>query len=189
MNQVTFINNDQKQTIEDLHEKFNHQKNINGLTTAAAAFLLTGALIVIACGCLCLTLPGVNVLNAVIFPAVLPGCCAIAATIPLILISLKAAKHKKNLREQLVEQIITLLDEYEVPRFATKKDQSKFIIKNFLKKGWTKEYRNTLITDIKERLKDPEAERGKERNPDQEIISEALDEAMNKINSRKNNRK
>ena len=172
------ISTQDSKTIYDLHAKFNHQKNINGGTVAGAGFLGTGALIVIFCSCLCLMIPGINVVQAIILPGVLPGCCALVAIIPLIIVAVKASQAKNAIREQVVEKTIELFEKYGLPERPNKKKRVSFVVENFFKELWATEYKLKLVKDITERLgKDK-----KTRNPRQNTVAKILESVSKKLN-------
>lgn len=76
-----------------------------------ASFLVISSLIVISASCVCLALPGVNVITHVILPGVLPGGVAIALSIPFIIKSVKLTKVKTTLFDtQLYPRIKTIFD-------------------------------------------------------------------------------
>ena len=184
--------------LNTLHDEFGRKALFTGCSTAAASFLLIGALIIITCGCLCLMLPGINVVNHVILPAVIPGICAIVLSIPFILMSIRFSTDKNTLREQTIEKMITLLDDYEIPEMS-EKNRVRFIIHNLLdwpsdldKPGkvqkntdWSLDYQKKILGDIKEKMGTEKSE----RNPRQEKIIEALDSALIKIQKKRKNSK
>ena len=184
----------QRDTLNTLHEDFGHKVLLTGCSVAGASFLLTGALIIITCGCLCLMLPGINVVNHVILPAVVPGLCAIVLSIPLILMAVRFSKEKNAIREQKIDQMITLLDEHEIPEMS-EKNRVRFIVHNLLdwrsdpdKPGkmqkntqWSLDYQKKILGDIKDKMG---AEKS-ERNARQERIVEAIDSALIEIQKKK----
>jgi hypothetical protein len=194
MSSVTSITGQQQQELKGLHEQFGRKVKLTGCSTAAAAFLLIGALIVIACGCLCCTLPGVNVIVDVILPAIVPAIFAILISIPCMILAVQYARDKKPLREQMILRMISHLDDYGVPEIEEQKEQVDFILKNILNwpvnpdnprkliknKDWSDEYQGKILGDIKEIIGKEE----KERNPRQESIAKAIDKARAKISKK-----
>lgn len=146
------------------------------LTAAAATFLILGALIVITNASLCLALPGVNVVNQVVLPAVVPGVLAIVVSLPFILLSVQHNQRLSFARKRLVEKIFDLLDSYEVPEMEKNKG-TEFFLENFFNPSWTVDYRSKILTDLSERL-------GSNKdiyNSRQLALSEILEEARRKI--------
>ena len=184
----------QREALNTLHDDFGHKVLLAGCSTAAASFLLIGALIIITCGCLCLMLPGINVVNHVILPAVVPGLCAIVLSVPLILLAIRSSREKNTLREKKIEHMITLLDEHEIPEMS-ESNRARFIIHNLLdwradpdKPGkvqknthWSIDYQKKILGDIKEKMGTEKSE----RNERQERIVEAIDSALLKIQKKK----
>ncbi len=145
------INESQSKELRAFHEDLDRKVKLTGCCVIAASFLIIGALIVIGCSCLCLTLPGINAINDVILPAVVPSLLAIIVSIPFILLSVQYNRDKNYIREPMIERMINLLDEYGIPE-QSRKVRVKFILNNFLKEHWAKNYRSEILTDIKKRL-------------------------------------
>src|SRR5271156_317876 len=118
---VNNITAEQQQGLKGLQSDFERKAKLTGCSAAAAAFLLIGALIVITCGCFCLLLQGVNVIHHVILPAVVPGILAIVISIPFILLAVKHSRDMNSLRGQMIDQMITHLDNYKVDKREKKK--------------------------------------------------------------------
>ncbi len=188
---ITSITKAEKEILTKVREKFDHKAKLSGYSAAAASFLLIGALVIITCGCLCLMLPGVNVVYDVILPAVVPGIILIALSIPFIVFSVKMDLKNKDRREELVLAMLKNLDDYGVPEMP-KKMRHKFILKNFLdwreeddgkltkNTNWKVEYQGKILSDIKDRM----GEEKKDRNKRQEIMAKALDKARGEINKK-----
>jgi len=190
------ISSDDRAELLMLHDDFGKKIKWAACSTAAAAFLLVGALIVITCGCLCLMLPGVNVVNHVILRAVVPGIFGILISLPLILFAVRNSLDKKIYHTQLIDTMVSYLDTYGVPE-KSRKQRVNFILYNFIKwrkdpndpnnaekllknKNWTKEYQGkTILSAIKSRIGTSK----QARNPRQEKIATAIDKARSKINS------
>ena len=184
----------EKQELSALHDDFGHKVLLTGCCTAAASFLIIGALIVITCGCLCLMLPGINVVTHIILPAVVPGLCAIVASIPFIILAVRHSRDKNFVREQTITRMISLMDTHEIPE-KSEKERVRFILHNLLdwrtnleepdkidkNTDWTIDYQKKILGDIKEMIgKDK-----KERNARQERIAEAIDKALTKLQQKK----
>lgn len=182
------------QELKALHEDFGHEACLSGCSTAAAAFLLVGALIVITCGSLCSMLPGINVTSHIILRAVVPGLCAIVLSIPFIILSVYKSRDANALREKMITRALTLMDEYEIPE-KKEEERIEFMLHNFLdwrsnaKKPseidknthWGFYYQKEILKDIKEKM-------GKEkndRNPRQEKIAEAIEKAITRLQEKK----
>ena len=184
----------QREALHTLHDAFGHKVLLTGCSVAAATFLLIGALIIITGGCLCLMLPGINVVNHVILPAVVPGLCAILLSIPFILLAIGSSRDKNTIREQKIEHMVTLLDEHEIPEMS-EKNRVRFIIHNLLdwradpnKPGkvqkntsWSIDYQKKILGDIKEKMGTEKSE----RNERQERIVKAIDSALIKIQKKR----
>jgi hypothetical protein len=166
--------------LEKLHTDFGHQALWTGCSVAAASFLLTGALIVIGCGCLCLMLPGINVLNAVLLPAVLPGILGIIGAIPFILLAVKHNRAKNDLRTRMIDQMVALLQNYRRAE-QKKEDQVSFILKHFFKSHWSLDYREKILNELKGCFE----KKDQEQTPEQKSLTEALDGALEAIRKKK----
>ncbi len=191
---IPSLSEPQRDALTTLHDDFGHKVLLTGCSVAAASFLLIGALIIITGGCLCLMLPGINVVNHIILPAVVPGLCAIILSIPLIILAVRLSRDKNAIREQKIDQMITLLDEYEIPN-ESEKSRVRFILHNLLdwrsdpdKPGkvqknthWSIDYQKKILGDIKEKMG---AEKS-ERNARQEKIVTAIDSALIKIQKKR----
>ena len=206
---IRSITEDQQIVLKNLHHDFRSKVKITGCSVAAASFLLIGALIVIGCGCLCLMLPGVNVLTQIAYPAIIPSLFAIALSTPLIVSGVVNNQKGNVLRKEMIETMITYLDEYEVPEMRTEipeetpqkekkkqikqeeEKQIKFILKNLLdwtiqEEGSDKLLKNTYWTDdyqkkILSDIKDRLGKKKEDRNTRQEKMVKALDKTLPKI--------
>ena len=191
MSKIISITGSEKQELLGLRDKFESKVKVAGCSTLAASFFGAGGIIVIMCSCLCLTLPGVNVINHVILPAVIPGTIVMVTIVPLLIASvIYHNKEKNRIREKMIRKMINHLHIYKIPE-ETRKVRVKFILHNFLEwkvhptqphkllrnRLWTVEYQGKLLSELKDTL-------GKEktdRNPRQERIARALDAARAKI--------
>lgn len=172
------------------HEVFSEKAKIAGCSTAASSFLLIGALIVITCGCLCLNLSGVNVINQVILPAVVPGVAAILLSIPFIIASVKYAREKNAIRQDIIDTIFKCLreDRQDLAEMD-EEEQIAYIQKNFLDESWKKEYQSKLIADIKEEVEkhlpekqsDPKKRNRHQQSQAEEGFLKMLDEVRTRI--------
>lgn len=160
----------------ELHDTFKKTACRTGCSTAAASFLILGALIVIGGACLCLTLPGVNVVNNVILPGVLPGSGALMLSIPFIVYSVLKSREKNAQRKDLIDWNIMLLSRYQVDQMEEEEAVS-FIKDNFFKPKWAKEYSSKVIGDIKERY----PKKKDEQTSEEQALLKALDEARTKV--------
>src|SRR5262249_20901217 len=84
MTSLVLISPEHKNELKELREEFESKARWTGIMTAAASFLIIGALIVIASASLCLTLPGVNVVPDIVMKAIVPASLVIIAAFPLI---------------------------------------------------------------------------------------------------------
>jgi hypothetical protein len=193
MTEISSLTEAEKINLKELHNTFGEKAKLTGCSTLAASFLMIGALIVITCGCLCLMLPGVNAINHVVFPAILPGSLAIVTSIPFILLAVKNSRKKNSIRGQMIHRMIALMEIYDIPKLS-RKDRVQFLLCNFLnwkqepnlnklQKNcyWTDEYQKKILTEIKEKI----GKKKQERNPRQEKISVAIDKALAKIPQKK----
>lgn len=73
----------QQTTFTARHREFMKLVCPSSSSAIGASILLIPGLIVIVSSCLCLTLPGVNVIRQVVLPGVLPGTGAVLLSIPL----------------------------------------------------------------------------------------------------------
>lgn len=194
MSTITSLSNADQVGLSELHKVCESKGKVAGWSGAAASFLLIGALIVITCSCLCLALPGVNVLTDVIARGVVPGLCGIILSIPFICIAVKNGVEQGRKHRTLIDTMISHLDTYQIPEKKKKERRANFILHNLLNwkideedKGkllknriWTKEYQTKILTDINKRI----GEKKKDRNPRQEKIATAIKEAMMRLNKR-----
>lgn len=190
MTSIILLKEHERAELHALHQAYGTATKFTGCSTVAASFILTGSLIVISCGSLCLFLPGVNVITDVVFRAVIPGSLGIMSSLPFILYSVKSNLEGNRIHKKMIDRMIYLLDEYKIPE-KTRKERVKFILKNFLewqlhpdKEGkliknieWTDYYQNELIKSLKQRI----GEDKKSRNPRQERIARAFDKVLVKI--------
>jgi len=189
MHQLTSITDSEKQQIATSHEELSSETRWVGWSVGAASFLLVGALIVITCGCLCLMIPGVNVIQDVVLRAVVPGMCAILASIPFIVL---AVRHKKNqipLRERQIKEMIGVMEAHDLPEKPLA-ERKQFVLHNFLdwryddknpkhlnkNTAWTTSYQKKTLQDIKAKLSD------KTENPitkqRRKKVTKAIDRAL-----------
>lgn len=194
MSTLVILSPPQSEELKTLSQAFDKKARLAGCSAVAASFLLIGALIVITCSCLCLTLPGVNVINHVILPAVVPGILAIIVSIPFILLAVKHNLDKNYYRETLVDRMVSHLESYKVPEMK-RKERVKFILKNFLNwqidheapnkliknREWSPQYQGKIVSDLKERI----GTEKKKRNPRQEKIASILEkDVLEKVNQK-----
>lgn len=191
MSSIPAISDFERQELKELNEAFDQKVKLIAYSAAAASFLLIGALIVIGCSCLCLTLPGVNVINDVVLKAIVPSFFAILLSIPLILLAVKYNMDKNFIREQKIHKMVLLLDEYKVPEME-RKMRTKFILRNLLNWqidpknptklnkniNWTSEYQGKILSDIKEII----GKKEKDQNPRQKRVALVLDKVRAKLN-------
>jgi hypothetical protein len=180
MSNVLHIHPQDIQHLFELHNIFKTSACQTGCSTAVASFLMIGALIVIKCACLCLMLPGINVVNNVIFPGILPCTGAIVLSIPFIVYSVRRSREKNIHRKELIEWNLMLLKWLRVDRMEEEKIID-FINENFLKPKWTKEYSAKVINDIKERYPKKKAD----QTPEQKTMIKALNGVCTKIYKKK----
>lgn len=197
-----------KSELNKCHDFFSEKARRAGLSTGAACFLAIGALIVITCGCICLTLPGINVISSVILPAVIPGAAALTLSIPFIVLSVKYARAKNAARAVIIEKIIKKIyadiQDNQIPLWQTikgepEKDTTKRIAKvskkhvkylkdNFLNDSWDKGYQTKLMADLKKEVskrfteEDKKGGEGKKANKSVEIFLESFDKVQIEIN-------
>ncbi len=164
-----------------LHETFNQKARLTGCSTAAASFLILGALIVIGASCLCLTLPGVNVIQHVILPGVFPGSGALLLSLPFIYATVRGSRAKNAARKELIEFSIALINWHQVEDMPKTRQKTKFLYKNFIKSRWTKEYSSKLIKDIKERYPEEDKQTPRARKS----LLKALDNTLQEIQKAK----
>jgi len=172
MSNVVYIHGDDQEHLLELHDTFKNKRTRTGCSVAAASFLILGALIVIGCASLCLTLPGVNVINNVILPGVLPGSGALLLSIPFVIDGVRKSKELNKARDELVDFNIALFSYHKINEMEAE-DKVEFIKEKFFNPKWTKEYAFKLIGDIKKRY------------PKKDPLAEALDEVRTKISKNK----
>lgn len=144
MSSITTI---EKNLLETYQKDFDRHVRIIGITIVSASFITITALVVIACASACLILPGVNTMQQVILPAIVPASCAILLSIPLIVVAVKNTKSKNAARKQWIGELNTLSDTYL--KKIEKSKRATFIVEQFFKKEWTKEYSFQIIDDLK----------------------------------------
>lgn len=172
MNPIVSITTSEKTELDTAHTRFIRESRIIGCSTGAAAFLLIGALVVIGCSALCLTLPGVNALSDIILPAFVPGGAAFILAIPAIVIAVKKNRKKEALRKDALDQILTLFDQYGLSKMD-KDEGGEFIKRNFTHKDRAKEYDNKVLGELRERFPKEKADQTEE----QSAIIDCIDEA------------
>jgi hypothetical protein len=185
------LSTQESSNLKQLHADFGHKVLLTGCTTAAASFLIIGALIVIFSASLCFMLPGVNVIRDIIQPAIIPGVAGIIASIPLIILTVKNNREKNTLRETMITEMINHLEKYNIPNHK-EKTQVHFILRNFLNwqpegqkslknTSWTDDYQKKIIGEIKEKFGDDK----EKYNKRQKRMVEGLDAALVKISKKK----
>jgi len=180
MSNVAHIHARDQRHLFELHDTFKTSACRTGCSTAAASFLMIGALIVIGCACLCLTLPGVNVINNVILPGVLPGTGAIVLSIPFIVYAVRKSREKNVDRKEVIDWNLMLFNHHQVDQMD-EEEAVDFIKENFFKPKWTKEYSAKILSDIKDRYPKKKAD----QTPEQEALIKALDEVRTQIYQKK----
>lgn len=183
MNPTVSITDIEKAELDQAHAKFIRESRFIGCSTAAAAFLLIGALIVIGCSALCLTLPGVNAFSDVILPAFVPAGAAIILAIPAIVIAVTKSRKRAGFRKEILDQILVLFKKYKLYRMD-KEEGGDFIKRNFTHKDRAKEFDNKLLGELRERFP-----KEKEDQTDKQIaIVERIDEARTLLLEKKKKR-
>lgn len=146
-----------------------------------ASFLVISSLIVISGACLCLALPGVNVIQNVILPGVLPGCLGILLSIPFIIRSVKLTKEKTALFEnELYPRFQAILNSAlfdEAPR------QIKYLEDYVLRGGNLRVYQDfwrTIFTKAIKEYGEQKKEISKRLDEVKEGRKKQIEEAANK---------
>lgn len=170
----------EKRKLETLDRDLMRTNCLIGVSVTAAALLVIGSLILIGSAALVLTLPGVNAMSQVLYPALVPGFFGLLVSLPFILNSVSYVQKKNLIRRKQIKMMIGMLETYDIPKLP-KKDQVQFIQTNFFKEHWWKPYRTQIILDLKKEI----GEKKEERNPRQEAISRALDQITKNINKPK----
>jgi hypothetical protein len=195
MHLTSAIPSAEKQPLAALHKELGPKILCAGWSTAAASFLLIGALIVITCACLCLMLPGINVIQHVILRGVVPALCAIVLSIPFIILAVCRNGEIKRLREEQTRSMVAIMENHDVPR-RNKKQRVHFMLHNFLdwpydannprrlhkNTDWSLDYQKKALGDLKEKL----GKNKKNRNKRQEKIATAIDQAVIDLQNKKN---
>src|SRR4051794_22588554 len=87
--------------LDNSHNELSGYIKTASCTTFVAGFLIIASMIVLISSLLCLTLPGINVVQAVILPGVLPSTCGLLISIPFVIKSVKngekIATHQKHI--------------------------------------------------------------------------------------------
>lgn len=182
---IVNLTDTEKSDLEVLHRDFGSKANLTGLSTGAATFLCVGALLIIGCSLLCLQLEGINAMQDLFYPAILPSICAIVLSIPLIVISVINSQKKNELREETFEKMGKWVKNNHVYG-RSKNEQIKFVEENFLKDSWSISYRTKLITDFKETFPKNE-KKGSDKSkwtPEEKFVDH-LDKVIEKINKNK----
>lgn len=174
---VEKISYQEKKYLDTLHADLESTASKMGWSTAAASFLIIGALIVITCSCWCLRLGAVNVLSQIIIPGVIPSIIAIGAAAPFVVVAYRLSGAKNIIRKNMIDAMEDYLRKYNIfsiksplekknekkQKEADLKERAKFILINFLNwttntKGlvknrhWTLEYQSKISSDLKDRL-------------------------------------
>ncbi len=159
--------------IADLHRNVTVEGRIGGAVGSVAMLTTTVALIAIVSASFCLTLPGVNALTQVIYPAIIPASVVLALSIPLIVLAVKSARLQTKNYKALIDRAKELLD--EKVQTGEKKEHIAFI-RESLTRGKELVYNMKFLTDLKKAY--PEAEQKEEaKNPS--VM--AIDGAMKKM--------
>ncbi len=171
MSQIRPLHPEDQEHLFKLHDTFDKSTSLLTCSTIAATFLVIGALIVIYSTSLFLTLPGVNVMYHVILPGTLPGCGALALSIPFIVYSVKKSREKNVKRREVIDWSIRFLEHYHVEMMEVK-SAATFIEENLFKPRTGKEYSTKVLSEIVECF--PKSEN------DQSNEEKALIKALNK---------
>ncbi len=120
--------------------------------TLIGATLLVCSLILIFCGGLCLTLPGVNVISQVTYHAFIPGTCGLVASIPFLYMAVEPSYEKAAVRAEWIERVVTILDHNlrDLPGKPANRNLwgAEFIKDNILPEA-NKDYQNSFLKEIK----------------------------------------
>lgn len=179
MSRVIRIHGNDKKHLFGLHSDFKSKTCYAKYSVAAAAFLIIGALIVIFCSSLCLTLPGVNVVQNVILPGVLPGCGALFLSLPFIFSSIHYSRKKNPIRKELIKFSLALISWHDFTSIDSKK-KILFLEENLFDPDWDKEYSRGVISDMKKWY----PEKKENQSSDQKKLLKALNELEIKIHKK-----
>lgn len=175
---MTAIHPTDREHLLSLHSDYRAKARMTGCSTAAASFLLIGALIVIGCSGLVLTLPAANPIQHFILPGLIPGASAALLSIPFIVNSVLKRRASTPIRKEAIDFSLQLLFWEDSPYQSLTRTEArgKWISKNLLhKRGWPKEYNQKIVTDLKARL---------DKEEDKRLIK-ALDAALQHVMKRK----
>jgi len=198
MSSIPSLNSNEIQKLDGFHKDFGKITRHIGCALVPASFLFVGALIVITNSCLCLTLPGINVMTDVVIKGILPASGGILLSIPLIVYGIISRREQNEIRTNHATTLLGYINTYDVINLSkdTKpNEQIRFVLVNFLKWGfqenpkkwirnidyWTKEYQGKLIAEIKDKLDKSYPKEGQGRTEKQKNFLTSLDEARGKI--------
>lgn len=175
----------EKTDLSTLDSDFSCKAGLTTLSTAAATFLCVGALLIIGCSLLCLQLEGINAMQDLFYPAILPSLCAIVISIPFIIISVINSQKKNELREEIFDKMGNWVEKSRILG-KSKEDQINYVEENFLNPKWSISYRTKLLTDFKETFpKNENKGEDKSKWTEEEIFVDCLDKLIAKINKNK----
>lgn len=170
-NNIPSLNIDDRNHLFNLHKVSKNKDCLASCSTAAAAFLILGALIVISCASLCFTLPGINAIQDVILPGILPGIGAILLSLPFIIYSIRQQPSRKTARQDAQDFTLALFSWHQVDQMD-KETKISFIHNNFFKSKWSNHYCKEFMLDLKKRYP-------KQNQSDEEkALLEAFDETI-----------
>ncbi|NGX61199.1 MAG: hypothetical protein K940chlam9_00682 [Chlamydiae bacterium] len=180
----------EKSQLSTLHDDYTSKVRVTSVATATASTLIICAVIVIGCASLCLTLPGVNAMQQVVLPGILPGAGGILLATPFIILAVKKTREKNAVRKTLIDTLIPLINKCNVPEMKHStspktskhvKHRAKFLKNTFFDKSWAPEYNRKLVSDLKERL--PKKE--EDQNYRQKRLVKALDHTISLLSPSK----
>lgn len=143
--------------------------------TLSGALLLTLSLTVIFSASLCLVLPGVNVINNVILPGLLPGSIGLLLSLPCFLAMYLLHQKMGRVRTPWLEKYETYIHTTPINEPDEKKRIEKradYILDELINPFWGQDYKERILIDLKNRL--PE---DGQRSPPEIELSKVYDKA------------
>lgn len=172
---VPYIANADKQFLDAGHAKFMAQANKIHCKVTLGIILLIPSLLLILCGGLCLDLPGVNVINGLVYYAFLPASAGVALSIPFLVLAVDPTYENSQLKVLLQDKVMTLLEQ-ALQTIPGKKIEwgKRYVRKNFIPEG-NKFYKISFLEGIKKRYEDNKS------HPQRDKLMKILEQVVNDL--------
>ncbi len=169
------LSSEEKKQLDTFDKDFSYHSRIATITTVAAAFVAILSAIVLTCSGLCLILPGINAMQDIILPAMLPSAIALAASIPLMVVSFLQARKKKPIYDAWIDRLETHTSEHLKD---TSQEQKIHYIQSLLDPAWHHIYTSQILDSLKKKYT---PERKQEETDFQKEMNKSLDEVKKKM--------